>query len=262
MKQENVKKSPLRNPPLRNPAQSLIEYKESLISDKLVEYFFVPMFFILWAGYEWMRCFLPMKPMPWLISFLALVAATVGTIRIIKLKKHMRNVSRGIEGEKAVGQFLEQFRSSGYQVFHDIPGDAVKGNKFNIDHVLIGPGGVFTVETKYAQKPSKGQCVIERDGDSLRINGMVPSRNPIVQAKAQSRELSRVLADSTGQKFTVQPIVVYPGWYVQNKTPDPSALVLNEGMIAHALSNSIVSLAPDKVHLASYHLSRYIMSVG
>jgi hypothetical protein len=55
----------------------------------------------------------------------------------------MRTLRQGIEGEKAVGQFLERLREQRYQVFHDLVGDG-----FNVDHVLIGPAGVFTIETK------------------------------------------------------------------------------------------------------------------
>ncbi len=262
MKQSNSKKSPLKVPPLRNPAQSLSEYREDLLSDKLLGYFLFPCMMFMWAGYEWYRSFMPMKPMPIGATLVALVTSAICIPKILKLRKKVKAVNRGIEGEKAVGQFLEQFRSNGYQVFHDIPGDKIKGEKFNIDHVLIGPGGVFTVETKYAQKPAKGQCIVEKDGDNLRVNGRTPSRNPIIQAKAQSKHLSRILSDSTGQKFVVQPLVVYPGWYVQNKSPDTSVLVLNEGMISNVLANSSVSLASDKVHLAAYHLARHILAVS
>ena len=221
----------------------------------------VPIFLMIWAGYEWGRYLHPTPPMPWIATACACVVTAVCIPKILKLSRQVKSLNRGIEGEKSVGQFLEQFRVNGYEVFHDIPGDSIKGEKHNIDHVMIGPGGVFTVETKYAQKPSKGQCIIEKEGDALRINGMEPSRNPIIQSKAQGKELARILEASTGQKYAVQPIVVYPGWYIQNKTPDTSVLVLNEKMIAHALSNSNVSLAPDKIHLAAYHLSRHILSI-
>ncbi len=261
MNKTTAKKSPLRNPPLRNPAQSLLEHKEELLSDKLLGYVMYPMAFFLWAGYEWVRLLHPMRPVPWGATVCACVVTAICIPKILQLKKQVRNINRGIEGEKSVGQFLEQFRINGYEVFHDIPGDSIKGEKHNIDHVMIGPGGVFTVETKYVQKPSKGQCVIEKDGDVLRINGREPTRNPVIQAKAQSKELARILATSTGQKYTAQPIVVYPGWYVKNLTPDTSVLVLHEDMISTALANSKTSLTPDKVHLAAYHLSRHVMSI-
>ena len=38
----------------------------------------------------------------------------------------------------------------GFAVFHDVPGDKA----FNVDHVVIGPQGVFAVETKGRGKPA------------------------------------------------------------------------------------------------------------
>jgi hypothetical protein len=63
----------------------------------------------------------------------------------------MANLRLGLEGERTVGHALEELRVYGYQVFHDIP-----GNKFNIDHVIAGPAGIFTIETKTRSKPGDG----------------------------------------------------------------------------------------------------------
>jgi hypothetical protein len=51
--------------------------------------------------------------------------------------------SRGAEGERKVGEILEDLESAGWRVLHD-----VSLGRGNIDHVLVGPGGAFTVETK------------------------------------------------------------------------------------------------------------------
>jgi len=53
--------------------------------------------------------------------------------RIWRIIPTARSISRGIEGERAVGECLDQLRSDGYQVFHDILGDG-----FNVDHVVCG----------------------------------------------------------------------------------------------------------------------------
>ena len=86
-------------------------------------------------------------------------------------------------------------------MLHDIVGDG-----FNIDHVLIGPTGVYTIETKTISKPAKGACEISYDGETICVNGLIPDRDPIVQAKAQANWLQNFLKDSTG-KFKVLPIV-------------------------------------------------------
>jgi Nuclease-related domain len=50
---------------------------------------------------------------------------------------------RGATGEEAVGKILDSLAGEGWRPIHDL--DTGRGN---IDHVVIGPGGVFTVETK------------------------------------------------------------------------------------------------------------------
>lgn len=50
---------------------------------------------------------------------------------------------RGARGEEQVGALLEELDEQGWLVIHD----ATLGNG-NVDHVLIGPPGVFTIETK------------------------------------------------------------------------------------------------------------------
>lgn len=52
---------------------------------------------------------------------------------------------KGAEGEEHTDRALRPLRRRGWQVLHDIefPGEA------NVDHLLIGPGGVVAVESKY-----------------------------------------------------------------------------------------------------------------
>jgi hypothetical protein len=50
---------------------------------------------------------------------------------------------RGATAEEYVGALLEQLVPEGWRVLHD-----VNTGRGNVDHVVLGPGGVFTVETK------------------------------------------------------------------------------------------------------------------
>jgi hypothetical protein len=57
------------------------------------------------------------------------------------LLPRLGRLSRGEQGELVVGAVLESL--DGWRVLHD-----VSLGRGNIDHVLIGPGGIFAVETK------------------------------------------------------------------------------------------------------------------
>src|ERR1700759_1070907 len=64
---------------------------------------------------------------------------------------------RGAEGERKVGAILEGLAPD-WHVLHD-----VSLGHGNIDHVLVGPGGTFTVETK----SHRGHVRIDRIEDRM-----------------------------------------------------------------------------------------------
>jgi hypothetical protein len=52
---------------------------------------------------------------------------------------------QGAHGERRTARLLDRLTRGGYVVFHDL---AVPGTSANLDHLLIGPGGVFVVDSK------------------------------------------------------------------------------------------------------------------
>jgi len=103
----------------------------------------------------------------------------------------------------------------GAAVFHDLPGE-----KFNIDHVVIAPQGVFAVETKGYAKPNRGggtaDAKVVFDGRSLAFPEWSSSK-PIEQADRQARGLAEWLTSATGEPVHVAPALALPGWYVERK---------------------------------------------
>jgi hypothetical protein len=168
----------------------------------------------------------------------------------------MRALRQGIEGEKAVGQFLDRLRADGYQVFHDVLGDG-----FNIDHVLIGTAGVFTVETKTWSKPLQGDARISYDGEKLTAGKWQPDRDPLIQAKAQARWMKAQLSESTGRRLEVQPVVVFPGWYVDAAPGSQQEVwVMEPKGLPVFLTRQAQRLSAEDVKLVSFHLSRLVRS--
>jgi Nuclease-related domain len=51
----------------------------------------------------------------------------------------------GAEGERQTARLLAPLERHGYQVFHDL---AVPGSAANVDHVVVGPTGVFVIDSK------------------------------------------------------------------------------------------------------------------
>ncbi len=51
----------------------------------------------------------------------------------------------GAEGERRTARLLAPLARHGYQVFHDL---AVPGSPANVDHLVVGPTGVYVIDSK------------------------------------------------------------------------------------------------------------------
>ncbi len=247
-------RSPIKDKPLRTPGQSLREERNLLWQDRIEPWAMLAIFFLAMAAFEWFRHFLKSPPMPWLFTAVAAGVLAFAIRRYLKLRPQMNRLKQGHEGELVVGQYLERLREQGYQVFHDVTADG-----FNIDHVLIGPAGGFTIETKTWSKPVKGDARIVYDGEQVLVNGHEPERDVRVQALSQGRWLSRLLEESTGRRLAVQPVVVFPGWFVEAAPGTQRDVWFMEpkGLPAF-LARQRSQPAPEDMKLAAFHLSRYV----
>ncbi len=247
-------RSPLKDKPLRVPGQSLQQEWQDLWDDKVVPWMLMALLFIMLAVLEWFRSWRALPPSPWTVTLAAAGLTAFAAWRTFKWLPRLRALRQGMDGERAVGQFLERLREQGYQVFHDVPGEG-----FNLDHVCIGSAGAFTVETKTWSKPVRGHARILYDGVHLLVNGFEPERDVIAQAQAQAAWLKRTLAESTGRVVPVQPVVVFPGWFVEASpgAQHPVWVMEPKGLPAF-LAQEPARLAPEDARLAAYHLSRYI----
>jgi Nuclease-related domain len=74
---------------------------------------------------------------------LAAVAAGLG----LRFRSSREAVAwrRGAAGERRTARLLAPLERSGWVVLHDL---AVPGSQTNIDHLVIGPGGVFVIDSK------------------------------------------------------------------------------------------------------------------
>ncbi|WP_187272304.1 nuclease-related domain-containing protein [Zeimonas arvi] len=247
-------RSPLKDKPLRLPGQSVDEQRRKLIENEFEIPVLVALLLTLLAGFEWWRDHVAAPPAPRLMTAVALVAVAAAAWRFHRLRPRLHALRLAAEGEKAVGQYLEGLRVSGYRVFHDVVGIG-----FNVDHVLIGPAGVFTVETKTWSKPRRGDARVVFDGARMAIGGREPDDRVAVQALAQARWLRGLLADSTGKRMPVRPIVLFPGWFVEQGPGATRGIwVLEPKALPAFLSKAPHVLAPEDVALASTHLSRMI----
>lgn len=251
-------RSPIKDKPLRLPGQSVDEQRRKLIEDDFEYPALVALMLIAFAGFEWWRDYASAPPVPRLMTSFALAAVAFAAWRLHRLRPRLHALRLASEGERAVGQFLEGLRARGYRVFHDIVGSG-----FNVDHVLIGSAGVFTVETKTRSKPRRGDARIVFDGKQLALGDREADDRIVVQALAQAGWLRELLFESTGKRMPVRPVVLFPGWFVeQGPGATRQIWVLEPKALPAFLGNAPPVLSPEDVALASTHLSRMIRAQG
>jgi hypothetical protein len=121
------------------------------------------------------------------------------------------NFRLGFDGERYVAEELNELRADGYQIYHDLPFEG-----FNIDHVIVGPAGIFSIETKTRRKPlwdGGKEYKVEFDGNALNFPHCRDTFG-VEQARRNAETLSKWLTKATGQRVIAQPVVVLPGWWV------------------------------------------------
>jgi hypothetical protein len=227
-------KAPFTDNFLRSPGESLFNQIQELnekISDSIFEFIIIPVIFAV------ALIFLPYSLLNMKYSIILICVFVIFLIyyvlKILKLIGLRRLKRLGYDGEVAAGQELNQLMLDGYNVYHDFPAD-----KFNIDHIVIGPDAVYAAETKTRSKPkSKGSgnnYKIIPDGRTLQFPDH-SSSDFLDQADRQAKWLQKWLSSAAGEAVTVKAMVLLPGWYVERTKPD-GVPVFNPKMVRQFLS--------------------------
>lgn len=151
------------------------------------------------------------------------LAIAVMLIADRKLSPAIERWDRGASGEEAVGKVLAALEPAGWRVIHDVS----VGARGNIDHIAVGPAGLFTIETKsHAGRISAGRI----------------DRRMLAQAYAQAKQLERM----TGEEVT--PLLVFSRAYLQPAVSRQRGVtVLPARMLAGHLGRRRATVDPARV---------------
>jgi hypothetical protein len=152
--------------------------------------------------------------------------------RILKQLSLRRDCLLGYLGERAVAEELQPLAMEGYRIFHDLP--VKEGNRtFNLDHVVVGPPGLFAVETKTRRKrparPGFKDYEVTYDGKQL-IWPWGEDIHGLEQADAEARWLTNWIHKTTGLSVTARAILALPGWFVVNRVYGPILVVNHKNL--------------------------------
>jgi hypothetical protein len=249
-------RSPFTGRFLRSPGQSL-NRQIAKINDEIIIHlvWMITVPLMLYAYYISLLHFGTSKPSKTILVLTIILGIGFFAYCLINLIKHLnlrRTYQLGYEGEIAVGQELNQLMRDGYRVYHDFPAD-----NFNIDHIVVGPPGVFAVETKARSKPTstdrKADAKVKYDGNCLRFpNGT--DVESLEQARRQAEWLSKWLRRAVGEAVAVRPVVVLPGWFVE-RTASGGIPVINPKNFR------LIAKPRNGSHLSEIMISRIVHQV-
>jgi Nuclease-related domain len=124
----------------------------------------------------------------------------VGTFiaRALDLNTDERSWRVGADGEETVGSKLNKLSQHGWHVLHSVP---VGERGSDIDHVLIGPGGVFTINTKL--HPGKKVVVYEK---AIYVDGF--KQDYLRNSRFEATRATKYLTREVGIEVPVRPVII------------------------------------------------------
>lgn len=118
---------------------------------------------------------------------------------------------KGAAGEREVTRRLERLTADGWRVLHSVP---VGKRGADIDHIVIGPPGVYCLNTK--NHPDKNVWVGDR---MIMVNGN--KTDYLRNSRFEAERASKILTEATGWKIDVRPVVVIMGAQMTVKAQPP-----------------------------------------
>ena len=146
----------------------------------------------------------------------------------------------GARGEEKVSSILKNL-SDKYDVFNDFIARGV-----HVDHVVVGPPGVFAIETKYW----KGAVTVE-EGHIL-LDGQLPSRPPLKQVLKEAALVKAELA-KIGWMGPVTPVLAFASdTFGAHIAEVQGAVIINSSELQKSFSTDKIIIAePEKERLVS-----------
>jgi hypothetical protein len=232
-KKHEGRKFPFSDAVLRVPGQGLSRQLDDMSFDLAIYFGLIPLAPIIAYAIYLQYLVVHQRQLSSSVAILLFISAVAVTayfvIQSVRLLNRRYYRKLGHAGEVAVGSALNELMLQGYHVFHDIQGD----NEFNIDHLVVGPAGVFAVETKTKTKLKKGAQIkvahkVTFDGNALYFpdNPDFPHKDFLTQAERGAKWASKWLTEAVGERVNAWPVLVMPGWFITIKHPG-RVMVLN-----------------------------------
>jgi len=179
------------------------------------------------------------------LSLLAAVEAGIAIAVILGLRqldKHLDKLAkeriawlRGGQGEALVAWYLNDLPNT-WHLFHNVK----LWKDGDLDHVMIGPGGLFCISTK----TYRGLYTVGQDGRYF-LNGK--ETDHVHEAQRLAMQLKDRLMENLDAVPWIQPVLIAPIAYIGFQSFQEPAWVLHEGNLPDVFENAPAKLKPDEI---------------
>jgi hypothetical protein len=122
--------------------------------------------------------------LPW-AGMLGLAAAALVAWRLrFRPSEQARSWQRGAHGERGTARLLDRLTRDGYVIFHDL---AVPGSDANVDHLVIGPTGLFVIDSK------QWTGSVHQSADGLAWHNHYPLDRTLAMVRWEATAVGRLL---------------------------------------------------------------------
>jgi hypothetical protein len=142
----------------------------------------------------------------------------------------------GAQGERLVAKQLGKLKQ-GWYVLHSVP---VGERGSDIDHVVIGPPGVFTLNAKNFQK---GRVKVTQS--NVYVNGQ--RRDYLRNSRHEARRAARLLTSACHRAVAVAPVIVVIAERLDSKGSPEDVDVVGRRELVRWLSQRPAVLSPEDV---------------
>ncbi|MFZ2225459.1 MAG: nuclease-related domain-containing protein [Candidatus Deferrimicrobium sp.] len=173
----------------------------------------------------WLATFIYSRNVKTVLSFGLTGSLAVGAIFVIGIKllekkanvtiKRAKQAERGAVAEEKTGEILDGLPEGNF-VVHDF--DTGRGN---IDHILVGPKGIFTLEVK------SHRGTVTFDNGNLLRDGKPFEKNFVKQAWAECFAVREILAKWEIKEPVAEPLIVFSNAFVKVRGKANGVAVIN-----------------------------------
>ncbi len=137
------------------------------------------------------------------VAMLVAVVGTFAAAKAVQLVRYRRRLQSLLDADRVVAQRLDEVQLRGHRVFHAVPvGDSI------IDHVVVGPIGVFAIQVVLPARPGAVTVSLARGSLTFGPGHGTAGLQPVIRGCAG---LARELGRTVGHPVKIVPTLVVPG---------------------------------------------------